>query len=208
MVKRHIIRYNNTKFIEKVIRLNLYFIRHAESIYRPEDEDFNRPLSEKGKADAKHLIDKFENIEIGKIYSSPYFRALNTVQGIAEEKELDIEIINNLRERKVAENYIDDFQTFSTSQWKDFKYSLPGGESLKEVQKRGIKALNKIIDNPQDENVNIIAGGHGTWLGVILNYFDKNYGYDYWKELKMPDIFLFEFENSNVKSIKRIDTGI
>ena len=191
-----------------MINLNLYFIRHAETIYRPEDEDFNRPLSEKGIADAKRLIDKFKNIKIEKIYSSPYLRALNTVKGIAEQKELDIEIIDNLRERKVADNYIDDFQTFSTSQWKDFKYSLPGGESLKEVQKRGLKVLNKIIDNHQDEDINIIAGGHGTWLGVILNYFDKKYDYDYWKKLKMPDIFLFQCENNDVKLIQRIETSI
>lgn len=191
-----------------MIRLNLYFIRHAETIYSPEDEDFNRPLSEKGKADAKRLINKFENIEIEKIYSSPYFRALNTVKGIAKNKELDIEILDNLRERKVADNYIDDFQAFSSFQWEDFNYSLPGGESLKEVQKRGIKALNRIIDNHQDEEINIIAGGHGTWLGVILNYFDKKYDYDYWKELKMPDIFLFQCKNNDVKSIQRIDTGI
>ena len=191
-----------------MIRLNLYFIRHAETIYRPEDEDFNRPLSKKGVNDAEQLIDEFKNIRMTKIYSSPYIRAFNTVKGIAKDKELDIEIIKNLKERKVADDYIDDFESFSISQWKDFNYSLPGGESLKEVQKRGIKALNKIIDNHQGEETNIIAGGHGTWLGVILNNFDKRYDYEYWKEIKMPDIFLFKCVNNDIKSIKRIETAI
>ncbi|MFO7814329.1 MAG: histidine phosphatase family protein [Halanaerobiales bacterium] len=142
--------------------MNLYFIRHAETIYRPEDGDFNRPLSEKGVTDARRLIDEFAKVKVEKIYSSPYLRALNTIKGIAEKKELDIEIIDDLRERKAADNYIDDFQIFSTSQWEDFNYSLPGGESLKEVQKRGIKALNKIIENHHGKETNVIAGGHGT----------------------------------------------
>lgn len=184
------------------MNLNLFFIRHAETIYRPEDADFNRPLSFQGKEDAKKLVDTFKDINIDKVYASPYFRAIDTVKPLAEEKKLDIELMDNLRERKVADHYIDDFSEFAVKQWNDLEYSLPGGESLKEVQKRGLKALSRIVNNHQTGN--IIVAGHGTWLGVILNYFDDSFDYKDWRNIKMPDIFLFNYSNRNLKEIKKI----
>ena len=182
--------------------LDIYFIRHAETIYRAEDEDFNRPLSQKGLEDAKGLINNFKDIQIDMIYSSPYLRAIDTIRPLAVDQDLDIALINNLKERKVADHYIDDFFEFATNQWNDFEYSLTGGESLKEVQKRGIQALQKIVNNHQEGN--IIVAGHGTWLGVMLNHFDKFYDYEFWKTIKMPDIFLFKYENNNLSEITRI----
>lgn len=182
--------------------LNIYFIRHAETIYSSEDQDFNRPLSQKGLKDAKELINDFKDIQIDAIYSSPYLRAIDTIKPIAETKELEIFLINNLKERKVADHYIDDFFEFATNQWNDFEYSLPGGESLKEVQKRGIKALQKIINNHQEGN--IIVAGHGTWLGVMLNHFDNFYDYEFWKTIQMPDIFLFKYKKNSLSEITRM----
>ena len=183
---------------------NIYFIRHAETVYRPEDHDFNRPLTEKGRNDAKSLTKVFQNISVSKIYSSPYFRAINSVKDIAEDKKLDIELLNDLRERKVANHYIKDFFDFSSKQWQNFNYSLSGGESLNEVKVRGLQALKKIISKNKGEN--IIAAGHGTWLGIMLNHFDKKYDYNYWRNLKTPDIFKFEYKDNNLVSITRIET--
>jgi 2,3-bisphosphoglycerate-dependent phosphoglycerate mutase len=182
--------------------LNIYFIRHAETLYRAEDLDFNRPLSPKGLEDAKGLINNFKDIQIDAIYSSPYLRAIDTIKPLAVDQDLDIVLINNLKERKVADHYIDDFFEFASKQWNDFEYSLPGGESLKEIQKRGIQALQKIVNNHQEGN--IIIAGHGTWLGVMLNYFDDIYNYEFWKSIKMPDIFLFKYENNNLSELTRI----
>ena len=184
------------------MKLDLYFIRHAETIYRPEDEDFNRPLSAKGKKDAEKLVNIFKDINFDKVYASPYFRAIDTVKPLAEDKEYSIELMDNLRERKVADHYIDEFFEFAARQWNDFDYSLPGGESFNEVQERGLKVLNKIVNN--NEQGNIIVAGHGTWLGVMLNYFDDSFDYEDWRNIKMPDIFLFNYSNRNLKEIKKI----
>ena len=182
--------------------MNLYFIRHAETIYRSEDEDFNRPLSTKGKKDAGNLVNIFKDINIDKVYASTYFRAIDTVKPLAEDNELSIELMDNLRERKVANHYIDEFFEFAAKQWNDFDYSLPGGESFNEVQERGLKVLNKIVNNIKQGN--IIVAGHGTWLGVILNYFDDSFDYEHWRNIRMPDIYLFKYLNRNLKEIKKI----
>ena len=181
---------------------NIYMVRHAESIYRADDNDFDRPLSEKGKKDVKNITDFFEDLNLTRVFSSPYTRVIRTVEGIAKNKNLEIELINDFRERKVANEHIKDFETFVKRQWEDFNYSLEGGESLSEVQSRGIGALEKVLEECKGQN--IVIGTHGTLLGVILNYFDKKYDYEFWETIEMPDIFLLSFKSSKLDFIRNI----
>lgn len=58
------------------------------------------------------MTEFFRNIKIDAIISSPYIRAIHTIQGIAENKGLSIDCYDDLRERKVAHGFIDDFETF------------------------------------------------------------------------------------------------
>ncbi len=44
----------------------------------------------------------------------------------------------------------------------------------------------------------------GTWLAVILNYFDEKYNLECWKTLKMPDAFLLKFTDGDLKYIERL----
>ena len=167
----------------------------------PNDDNYSRPLSAKGKEDAEKLIKYFSDINITKVLCIPYQRAVHTVEVIAENKGLEIELIDDSRERTVADRYLDDeeFIDFVESQWNNFDYSLKGGESFNQVQERGIKALEEVIQQYAGEN--IIIGTHGTWLAVILNYFDDNYDLESWKTLKMPDAFLLKFTNGDLKYI-------
>ncbi len=183
---------------------NIYFVRHAESNFTPDDDNASRPLSAKGKEDAEKLIQYFNGINITKVLSSPYHRAVHTVEGIAEDKGLDIERIDDFRERTVADHYLDDeeFMNFVESQWDDFDYFLEGGESFNQVQERGIKALEEVIQQYAGENM--IIGTHGTWLAVILNYYDEKYDLELWKTLKMPDAFLLKFIDGDLKNIERL----
>lgn len=182
----------------------IYFVRHAESDFTPDDDNYSRPLTAKGKEDAERLIKYFRDIDITKVLSSPYHRAVQTVGGIAEAKGLEIERIDDFRERTVANRYLDDeeFMNFVESQWSDFNYSLKGGESFNQVQERGIKALEGIFQKYDGENM--IIGTHGTWLSVILNYFDERYNLEFWKTLKLPDAFLLEFADGELKYIERL----
>ncbi len=183
---------------------NIYFVRHTESRYTPDDDNYSRPLSLKGKEDAEKLIHYFRDIKISKVLSSPYHRAVHTVEGISRDKNLEIELIDDFRERTVADHYLDDdeFSKLVKDQWDDFDHSLEGGESFNQVQERGIKALKDVIK--QDVGEDIIIGTHGTWLAVIINYFDDKYDLDFWKTLKMPDVFLLNFNDGKLKNIKHL----
>lgn len=152
----------------------VYFVRHAEPNYENHD-DMTRELSAKGLKDRK-LVTKFlmdKNIQI--VLSSPYKRAVDTVREFAEKKEMDIDIIDGFRERKVDSLWIEDFNSFCKKQWEDFEYKLSDGECLKEVQDRNILALKNIVEKFKGKN--IVVGSHGTALSTIVNYYDKKFGY-------------------------------
>lgn len=179
---------------------NIYFIRHASIEYTP--DDYSRALSEKGKEDVVKLTERFREYKVTKVLSSPYLRAVNTVKAIAEERGLIVETIEDFKERKVSNTFIDDFITFAENQWKDFDYHLEEGESLNQTKARGIRALHQVLEKYKGEE--IVVGTHGTMLGVILNHFDSKHHYEFWKALKMPDIYKLTFEDKELRSIENI----
>ena len=100
----------------------VYFARHAEPNYNNRD-DMSRELSAKGMAD-RELVTQFlsdKNIEV--VSSSPYKRAIDTVAHFVDNKGLNIEIVDDFRERKVDSVWIEDFASFSKAQWTNFDYN-------------------------------------------------------------------------------------
>ena len=179
---------------------NLYFVRHAKIQYT--HDDHSRQLSEEGTQSVPLVTKVFDDIHIDAIVSSPYVRALKTIEGIADNKNLEIHCFDDLRERKVAHTYIDDFQTFTMNQWNDFDFRLDGGESLREVQNRGVKAIERVIDTYEGQSV--IVGTHGTFMAVQLNYFDPNIDFNFWRQLKMPDIYKATFDGYEMIKLENI----
>lgn len=169
----------------------LIMVRHAKVIYTEDDK--SRELSEEGKMQRKDVLEalKRENVDI--IYSSPYKRAIDTIKLYADFRNIAINIVDDLRERKVSDVFIDDFVSFSINQWKDFNYKLNGGESLNEVKDRGINVIENILNKHKGKD--IVVGTHGTFLGVLLNHYDDKFNYEDWKALKMPAIFIITFDD-------------
>lgn len=59
----------------------LYFVRHAHSTYTA--DEWTRPLSERGAGDVRNITNSLSEEKIDLVVSSPYKRAIQTVQGIA-----------------------------------------------------------------------------------------------------------------------------
>ena len=175
--------------IKEFLMIELIFIRHSKIEYTHDDR--TRKLSEEGKELVEIVNKVMKNIHIDYIYSSPYRRAIDTIKDVASIRNLEILIDEDLRERKVSDHFIDDFETFALKQWNDFDFKLPFGESLNEVKKRGISAINKIIDRHKNET--IVIGTHGTFLAVYLNSLDPNIDFNFWEQIKSPDIVKVSF---------------
>jgi 2,3-bisphosphoglycerate-dependent phosphoglycerate mutase len=178
----------------------VYFVRHSKPDFSIHDDTL-RPLCQEGIQDCKKVTEFLLDKKITQIFSSPFKRAYDTVKGFAESATLEIEIIEDFRERKVDDVWIDDFNAFTKEQWANFDYKFANGECLNEVQKRNIAALHKILREYPNEN--IVVGTHGTALSTILNYYDKKYDYKEFVRIKdyMPYIVIVKFDGVKASSI-------
>ena len=115
---------------------------------------------------------------------------------------LEIETMEDFRERRMDSGWIADFEEFCRSQWADFDYKLSDGETLNEVQRRNIRALNAVL--ARYDGKNIVIGSHGTALSVIINHFDRSFGYAQFQQIRnlMPWVVRFAFEDGLCRQIQ------
>lgn len=179
---------------------NIYLVRHAHSVYS--SDELNRPLSQKGYTDAKRITDAVLKEKIDYVIASPYKRAIETVQGIADMSNKEIIIDDRFKERILAKGSIENFDEVIMQAWMDFGFSLHGGESGNTAQMRGIKAINDVLNKYKGKNIAI--GTHGNIMVLIMNYYDKKYDYLFWKNLEMPDVYKLSFEDAKLISVNKI----
>lgn len=161
----------------------VYLIRHAKSIanekrlYNSRIED-DLGLNEYGKEQAKELGQFFKNTSIGKVYSSPFKRTLQTAQEItsalgqdtvvevSELKELNCGEWEGYTENEIGEKFPDAWKGWHIDPQNN---PIPGGESLMEVQSRALPALNKIIKNNKGKEIVVVT--HYCVFNVLLCSF-------------------------------------
>lgn len=183
------------------MKTNIYMVRHAESPYDEGDER-TRGLTAKGKDDAEKVTKLLIGEGIDIIISSPYSRAVLSVEGLAQHFNLEIETFEDLRERHFAsEDYIDLMSNIRNNFYNP-EYALPGGESNADCQKRSIAVLKTILKEHRGKKIAI--GTHGLVMTLMMNHFDSNYGLDFLEQLKKPDIYRMQFEDLELKEVTRM----
>ncbi|MHC5247547.1 histidine phosphatase family protein [Enterococcus sp. LJL90] len=169
----------------------VYFIRHSIRDSRVHSE--NAPLTKEGAKLADKLVPLFSEVAIQHIYASPYERAQATVRPLAAFYNLPVTETTALRERAIG-SWLADFDSFTAAQWQDFSYKLAGGESLAEVTLRMSQIFSEIL---AASSGNIIIAGHGTALACLFKEITGGkFGYQDFKQLQMPDVFLGEFSDT------------
>lgn len=182
---------------------NIYLVRHAHSNYSR--DELGRSVSEEGRKQVDIVSELLIGEDIEVFISSPYRRAIQTVEGAAEALGIEIVLNEGFRERTLSSVPVEDFETTIQSVWKDPDFSLQGGESNMQAQKRGIEALEDILERYKGKRVAI--GTHGNIMAIIMNYYDAKYNYEFWKGLSMPDIYKLSFGNNRLIDVKRIWVG-
>ncbi len=189
-----------------VANTTVYFIRHCMSDISVNDH-MQRPLTESGWIDRIFVSRFLGDKHISAVYSSPYKRAIDTVSDFADKAKLKIQTVDDFRERKSDSDWDkkNDLIDFIQRQWANFDYTLSDGETLRAVQNRNIRALSEILEKHAGQNIAI--GTHGTALSVIINYYDKSYGYeDFIKMLPIcPFAVKMVFDGQKCIDIKQID---
>ena len=78
----------------------VYVVRHAKAGLRSHwtapDED--RPLTRRGRKQARRLIDRFEGLDLTRIMTSPFLRCVETVEPLAAARGLPVEHVTHFGE--------------------------------------------------------------------------------------------------------------
>ena len=80
--------------------MTVYLLRPARAGRRSawKGDDELRPLSKVGRRQAAALLDLLADAEIEQIVSSPYVRCVQSVQALAAERDVEIDVVDELRE--------------------------------------------------------------------------------------------------------------
>lgn len=183
----------------------IYMVRHAVSPFILGDERA-RGLSDKGHSDAYRIKEILEEEKITHFVSSPYRRAIDTIKYLADASNKEIELHEELRERNIASVEIEIseheiLQGIRTS-FTDKHFKMPDGESTLEAQARAIPVVKQLLQ--QHKGGRIVLGTHGNIMTIILNYFNKEYGYEFFEQTTKPDIYKLEFDELELTQVVRM----
>lgn len=182
----------------------IYFVRHCQSDHSVHD-DRTRPLTPKGMKDSLLVTEFLSNRNIDTVLSSPYRRAIDTVKDFAETHNFSIETVEDFRERKVGDRWLDDFMAFVKRHWEDRNYREDGGESLQETQDKNISALREVLKKYEGQI--LAVGTHGTALSSIINYYQPRFGFEQFAQVVnlTPWVVKFQFQGEDCRSITGYD---
>lgn len=176
----------------------LILIRHcASSGQAPEADRFVA-----GRTAAEALADRLSGLGIDAVYSSPYRRALSTIEPFALRHALPLAVDDRLKERVLADHDRQDWLRHVERSFEDGEHRLSGGESFNAVRHRGLAALAQIVS--RDHRLPI-AASHGALISAVLSATDPTFGFDQWRALRNPDLFELSFSGGSLQSWKRLE---
>lgn len=196
------------------MHVKLILIRHGET-------DWSRsrkycgfsdiPLNRNGKEQARRFCRILKEEKVHKVYSSDMKRALQfakiifkdmPVECLPELREINFGIFEGLTYHEIMKRYPAIYTRWIN---KPFAVSIPGGESLRDLDRRVKRALERILSSSHTKTVVIFthAGPIRIILGDILKFKPRKI----WKiEQDLANMSVIEFINGrgNVRLLKGI----
>jgi broad specificity phosphatase PhoE len=185
------------------VATRLYLVRHAHADWTPDE---GRPLSLRGRSDARRVADLLAPRRPTGVYASPARRAVETVEGLARRSGLDPILVDDLRERELPPVAPERFAAAVRASWDDpGRPAVEGGESNHAAQARGRAALLDIAARHRGESV--VVATHGNLLALALGALDPAYGFAFWRGLTFPDVYEVVLEGGSPTAISRAWTA-
>ncbi|SME14210.1 bifunctional RNase H/acid phosphatase [Bacillus mobilis] len=186
----------------------IYMVRHGESP-KLEGNERTRGLTEKGHMDACRVTDILKEERIDTFISSPYNRAMLTIEKAADFYEKKIVVYENLKECMFSneDQILSDKEVYPLvkKMFANHDFTLTEGESYKNCQRRVVKVLKEILMDFQGQK--IIIGTHGLVMTLMMNYFDNQYGFEFLMQTSKPDIYKLELKDEQLMNVERLWIG-
>lgn len=141
----------------------VYVLRHAQ----PAAGDMpnrSRPLTDLGRAQAEALVAYLNTLQLAAVYTSPFVRAVQTVQPFCQASGISAIEREDLRESGAD-------------------------ELLPQVRQRMVEAVQSIVDAHPDSRVLVCTHGGNIW--GLISHFDSSFDYDNYRQIRSPDLKRF-----------------
>jgi 2,3-bisphosphoglycerate-dependent phosphoglycerate mutase len=161
----------------------LYLVRHCQAAGQAPEA----PLTDQGLAQAERLADFLAPLAPERIVSSPFRRAVQSVEPLAARLGLPIDLDDRLRERLLTTAPLSgDWLAPFRRSFEDVDAVLEGGESTRAAMARAAGAIEDALAHGARATV---LAGHGNLSTLILRHFDGRAGFEEWRAMTNPDVF-------------------
>ncbi|ALP36163.1 hypothetical protein ASL14_08275 [Paenibacillus sp. IHB B 3084] len=181
----------------------IYVVRHGLAKGNLPDD----PLTEEGCLEAKQVAAFLRQRLAGRelqIISSPYMRAIQTAEEIANVLNKDFRQESGLKERNLGDIgalHKEELSNELKKQFDDITLFFPNGESNYDVIERIKPVLHNINSNLINQPIILVT--HRLTMTLLLQQYNKNIGYKEFNEITHPDVYLVDiiYDGVQVKHI-------
>jgi 2,3-bisphosphoglycerate-dependent phosphoglycerate mutase len=178
--------------VQRLPPLDIILVRHATPVPPGtpgwEERDDERPLTSEGLRQADELALELDPYGLSAVYSSPFPRSVQTVKPTAARRLLEVQLIDDLRERQLYAGQRDDWREQLEHAWADPDFAMPGGESSRSAQLRGLRALD-LLRAHHVLGGRLLVGSHGNLISLILQALEPAVDYAFHQAMPMPALF-------------------
>lgn len=159
----------------------LYLVRHCQAAGQARDA----PLTPEGLAQAEILAERLAPLGPGRIISSPYRRARESIAPLAARLGIPVETDDRLVERVLSAEPLPDWRAQLRASFDDPDYHVLGGESGHAATARIVGVIAAILAGPTPA----VIVTHGNALALLLQHYGGDDGFARWEGLTNPDAF-------------------
>jgi 2,3-bisphosphoglycerate-dependent phosphoglycerate mutase len=173
-------------------------VRHCKAEGQPPEA----PLTEEGFKQTEELAGFFTDKKIKRIISSPFKRAIQSIEPTAQKLGVEVEHEDRLAERVLSTEPLEDWMDKLAASYREMELKFPGGESSQEATNRALEVIEQLKAGGTE---NTIIVTHGNLMSLILKFYDDDFGYGDWKRLSNPDVYLLTLEeNTKEEKLERL----
>jgi probable phosphoglycerate mutase len=133
-------------------------------------------LNENGRKQAAAAAERLATLPVKALYSSPVLRCRETAEFIATQQNLPVNILEDVGEvryghwegkkiKKLAKK-----KEWFTVQFFPSRMKFPGGEALRQVQARGVDALEALAEAHDDNDLFVVVS-HADLIKLVLAHY-------------------------------------
>ena len=161
--------------------MKLFLVRHGSTdLVEKRISQYNdTPLNDKGHEQAKSVAQRFENVKLDMIISSPHTRALETAKAISEKVEIN-ELFSEVKKPEDIVGHSKDdsevkqiLKKISEMYLVDPKWHYKDEENYEDLKTRALKAI-KYLEKLDLENVLVVSHANFMALMVGLMFFGED----------------------------------